>query len=655
MKKFPILLVLTFFCFTQLYTQNSIKLSGKTIGSSESFNYDLNRCSSTVNTIKNAFDGDLNSIFATCQPSGGWVGLDLGEKHIITKVAYCPRSFQPAAMRLGVFEGANNPDFGDAIPIHIINVLPTQAVLNEQNINCSKGFRYIRYVSPSNQRCNFTELEFWGFKGEGNQSQLSQITNIPSIIIHTTNAQDIVDRENYVKGIVSVISENGTKIYTDSLEIKGRGNFSWNFPKKPYRMKLFKKASLLGLPAVEKSWTLINNYGDKTLMRNLLAFDISKRLQIPYTPAGKPVDVFLNGEYKGTYQLCDQIEVATNRVEVEKMKTTDVSGSQLSGGYLVEMDAYANQETSWFTSGTNGIPVTIKYPKDDEIVYAQSQYIKSHFNLMEKTVYTSDFRNLITGYRKYIDTGTFLRHFLVGEISGNTDTYWSTYIYKMRDNDKFYFGPVWDFDIAFENDYRTYPINNNSNWIYASTGSTANGVRDLVSRLFLDSQLMTELKDTYAYYRNKGIISEESLIGVIDNYAAEIDQSQNLNFKRWDILNTKVHMNPVARGTYTKEVDNVKNYVRNRIKWMDNKLSYVPNAVNEILSSNIYLWSENNSLHIEGISERCSIKIFDLRGQAVVEIQNTEQSLTTNLNSGIYLVQIIQQTGEIQTLKCVVQ
>lgn len=655
MKKVTLILSFTILGFTTLLAQTPTKLTGTIIGTKETFDYNLNACSSTVNTIQNAFDGDLNTIFAACERSGGWVGLDLGEKHIITKVAYCPRVSQSERMKLGVFEGANLPDFGDAIPLIIISDSPAQNVLTAQTVNCSKGFRYVRYIGPNDVKCNLSELEFWGFKGEGNNSKLPQVTNLPSVIIHTTNAQDIVDKELYLKGIVSVISENGSKIYSDSLEIKGRGNASWSFPKKPYRIKLFKKASLLGLPAVEKSWTLINNYGDKTLMRNLLAFDLSKRLEIPYTPAGKPVDVFLNGEYKGNYQLCDQIEVATNRIEVEKMKTTDVAGSQLSGGYLLEMDAYANQETSWFTSGTKGIPVTIKYPKDDEIVYAQSQYIKSHFNLMEKTVYTSDFRNLITGYRKYIDTGTFLRHFLVGEMSGNTDTYWSTYMYKMRDNDKFYFGPVWDFDIAYDNDYRTYPINNNSNWIYASTGSAANGVRDLVNRLFLDSELMNELKDIYAYYRNKGIISEESLLAVIDNYATEINQSQSLNFKRWDILNTKVHMNPVVRGTYNAEVENIKKYVRNRIKWMDNKLSYVPNALNEFHSSKAYLWSEKSSLHIEGLLERSTIKIFDLRGLLVHEIQNTEQSVTAAVNSGIYLVQIIQQIGEIQILKCIVE
>lgn len=633
---------------------NPVKLSGTFIGTAETFNYTNNVCSSNVNTIQNAFDGNLQTIFATCQRTGGWVGLDLGEKHVITKIAYCPRPSNASRMLLGVFEGANNPDFGDAIPIYIINASPAEDVLTFHNVNCSKGFRYVRYIGPNDVRCNLAEIEFYGYKGEGDLSKLTQTTNLPTVIIHTTNAEDVIEKDTYLKGIISVISEEGANFYTDSLEIKGRGNFSWNFPKKPYRIKLYNKASLIGLPAVEKSWTLINNYGDKTLMRNLLAFDLSKRMEIPYTPAGKPVDVFLNGEYKGTYQLCDQIEVATGRVAVEKMKTSSVSFPELSGGYLIEMDAYANQEISWFTSNRNKIPTTIKYPKDDEIVPAQSTYIKSHFDLMETSIYSFGYTNATTGYRKYIDAETFLRHFLVGEISGNTDTYWSTYMYKKRNDDKFYFGPVWDFDIAFENDNRTYPINTKTNWIYLH-GSAANGVRELVTRLFTDQSLMNQLKSIYAYYRDKGIITKEALVGVTDHYASEIDQSQRLNFMRWNILNTIVHQNPAALGSYVAEVDNVKNYLQDRIDWMDIKLGYVPNAIDHnIPLSEVYLWTKAKTMYLDGMPDASKIQIYEICGQLIVDEQLSKPQFSAQLRSGIYIVKITDQSGKSICLRCII-
>ncbi len=648
------LLLLTTLIVLYISAQNPVKLSGTIIGTAESFDYSTNACSQTVNTIHNAFDANLQTIFATCQRTGGWVGLDLGEKHIITKVAYCPRASQAGRMLLGVFEGANNPDFGDAIPIYLIDETPAQNILTNKDVDCSRGVRYVRYIGPNDVKCNLAEIEFYGYPSEGDDSKLAQITNLPSVVIHTRNAEDIVVKDLYLKGIVSVISDNGTKSYTDSLEIRGRGNASWDFPKKPYRMKLFKKASLLGLPAVEKNWTLINNYGDKTLMRNLLAFDLSKRFGIPYTPAGKPVDVFLNGEYKGTYQLCDQIEVATGRVETEKIKTSDITLPNLSGGYLIEMDAYTHQETSWFTSARNKIPTTIKYPKDDEIVPAQSAYIKSHFDLMENAVYASNYTHPTEGYRKYFDTNTFLRHFLVGEISGNTDTYWSTYMYKRRNDDKFYFGPVWDFDIAYENDSRTYPINSRTNWIYIS-GSTATGVRDMVNRLFTDQQLVNELQASYAHYRDAGIITPSALLEVVDNYASEINQSQRLNFIRWNILNSTVHMNPVALGSYIAEVNQVKNYISNRISWIDNKLAYVPNAIEESRSSSTYLWTEGRRLHIQDIIPYTHIGIYDVSGRLIDFRQHTSQQYSIDLLPGIYIVNISGESRHPVTLKAIIK
>ena len=632
----------------------SVQLTGTVIGTTDNYNYNSASCSSTVNTAANAFDGNLSNYFSACNESGGWVGLDLGSAHVITKISYCPHANHADRMLLGVFEGANLPDFGDAVPLYMITTSPSNNTLTSQTINCSKGFRYVRYVGPTNTHSDIAEMKFYGYNGEGNNTQFIQITNLPTVIVHTTDAQDIVSKESYVNGIISVISNNATNLFTDSLEIKGRGNASWNFPKKPYKIKLDKKASLLGMPAVEKTWTLINNYGDKTLMRNLLAFDLSKRLGLPYTPAAKSVDLFLNGEYKGNYQLCDQVEVATGRVELEKMKATDTIMPNLSGGYLIEMDAYSYEETTKFNSDYGNIPVTIKYPKDDDIVAAQVAYIKSHFNKMENTLYANNYTDTTNGFRKYIDIGTFLRHFLVGEMSGNTDTYWSTNMYKKRNNDKFYFGPVWDFDIAYENDYRTYPINDNPEWIYASTGSSARGVRKMVNRIFSDSTVMQQLKAIYASYRNSGVLTEDNLVQVVNDNATLLEQSQQINFMRWDILNTAVHMNPQVYGSYAGEVDNVRNFVKNRLAWMDKKLAYEYNNINEEKISKISLWNEGNTFHLEGITGTATIQIIDVTGR-VLQIKQVENDFSTTLNKGIYFIRISDTINKNQVLKYLIE
>lgn len=654
MKSNFLLLLLFFISINNLRSESSTKLTGIQISSNEFYDYNTNTCTFSTLIRNNAFDGNLTTIFATCATTGGWVGLDLGEPYIVTNLSYCPRSGQASRMILGVFEGANKPDFGDAIPLYLIPTAPNQNVLTSQTINCSKGFRYIRYIGPESAKCNVSEIEFYGYKGIGDNTIIPKTTNLASVIIHTTAAQDIVDKETYLKGIVSVINEPGTSIYTDSLEIKGRGNVSWSFPKKPYRMKLFNKVSLLGLPAKEKNWTLINNYGDKTLMRNLLAFNISKNLDIPYTPAGVPVDVFLNGVYKGTYQLCDQIEVATERVMVEKMKITDIVAPEITGGYLLEMDAYASDELVWFESIQNKIPVTIKYPKDDEIVESQKAYIKSHFETMENAVYAANYTDNTNGFRKYIDLETFLRHFLVGEISGNTDTYWSTYMYKKRDNPKFYFGPVWDFDIAFENDYRTYPINNLTDWVYATKGSSANGVKSMINRIFSDPQVVVQLRSLYATYRNNGKLSEASLLQAVDEYAARINQSQKLNFTKWNILNSKVHMNPQILGSYAAEVNSLKTFITNRFKWIDNKLNYIPSDINLNAVPNIFCSSQNGILQVFGVNQTMNIQIVDLTGR-IRYSRNVSEGTTFKLQNGIYILRVYSDNLSVLTTKCMVK
>lgn len=547
------------------------KLTGTPIGSYGSFDYNNTGSPSfSVNTAQMAFDGSMDSYFAAWDVSYGWVGLDLGSPHIITIVGWAPRknSVGPNGVLLGVFEGANRPDFMDAVPLHLIDNESLVGQMNYTTVKCSRGFRYVRYVGPYSMRSGIAELEFYGDKGEGDDSQLCQLTNIPVVTIHTKDNQIPFDKETDIDGYVSIISQDGKHILSDTITIRERGNASRQFPKKPYRIKFEHKQSVLGSPAKAKKWTLINNYGDKTLLRNPLAYEISKRLNMPFTPFCTPVNVLLNGEYKGCYQLSDQIEVDKNRVNIKEMEPTDNSGEALTGGYFIEVDGYADTEISYFYS-QRGTPVTIKSPDEEEITPEQKNYIASHFSLMENNP------------AQYLDYNTFLRHFLVGELSGNTDTYWSTYMYKHRGNDTLFVGPVWDFDIAFDNDYRTYPINNKNDYVYRSGGSVVGYMRTLTDKVINSSQGADQLLITWIQARWTGI-DAGSLCAYIDQQAQNLQQSQRLNFLRWPILNSNVHMNPTSRGSYQAEVDYLKKYIENRIVWMDRKLKYVHTEVENI-------------------------------------------------------------------------
>ena len=397
------------------------KLTGTVIGTTESVDYSTSQKSTTVNTREMAFDGNLNTCFASWERSYTWTGLDLGTPHVITRVGWSPRNDGKGEERvlLGVFEGANREDFMDALPLYIIKEKGTIGQMSYATVDCSRGFRYVRYVGPSDARCNIAELEFYGNEGEGDDSHLSQLTNLPTVSIHTQDGVIPYDKETDISSQIAIISKNGTSLLYEPGGVRERGNASRSFPKKPYRIKFDKKQKPLDAPAKAKKWTLINNYGDKTLMRNLLAFELSRKMGMPYTPFGTAVDVLLNGEYKGCYQLCDQVEVNPGRVEITEMAPEDNTGDALTGGYFIEVDAYAYDEVSWFNSN-NGNPVTIKSPDEDAITTNQHEYIRQFFNKVENQ------------WKTYLDLNTFLRHFLVGELSGNTDTYWSTYMYKDR-------------------------------------------------------------------------------------------------------------------------------------------------------------------------------------------------------------------------------
>jgi hypothetical protein len=650
--KFLILATISFFLITVKafsQTSESKELTGQVIS------YD--RCNDSQYPVAKAFDNNLNTYFRSCAPFGNWIGLDLGKKCVISAVAFSPRidSDYRDRLQLGVFEGANNPDFGDAVTLFVIPGLAGRE-LNKQTISCSKGFRYVRFVFPAaltdGKSSYMSELKFYGYASDGNDLLLPQITNLPTVSIHTVNAQDIVSKEEYIKGIVSIVSANGTKFFTDSLEIRGRGNNSWTHPKKPYRMKLANSTHLLDLPAKAKNWTLINSYGDKTLMRNILAYDFSRRLQMPYTTPAVAVDVVLNGDYKGCYQLCDQIDVRKNRVETDEFNP--ITGYT---GYLVEIDAYANQEPKQFTTQTYGIPVTIKYPDDDQILPLHEKEIAAHFEKMAASVNATNYTDPVNGFRKYLDVETFLRHFLVGEYSGNTDTYWSVNMVKKLNDDKFYFGPVWDFDLGFENDWRTYSITDRTNqsneWISMWTAtSAAGGTKNMIRRILTDNGMITKLRQIYSQYRDNKSISKEVLAATVDSCASLLAASQNLNFKRWPILNTKVHENPVVYGTYENEVANVRNYILNRIDWLDKKMNYMPAYTGlkqpfEELALNVR--SQRNELHISQLPANCNLKVIDMYGTIRAEANN-QSELSATLNTGVYII-VVEVNGKQYTKK----
>ena len=570
------------FCYAQDAPVSEL-LSGTPIGS-PNIDYSTNQSSTTVNTPADAFDGNFDTFYASMGRSNTWVGLDLGTPHVITKVGWSPRTSQESRVQLALFEGSNSPDFLDAVPLYLIPGRGVKNVMHYANVPVTRGFRYVRYVGPNDSRCNIAELQFYGYEGEGVDSVWYQVTNLPTVSIHIYAGYDPKDKVTELPSNITITYDNGTRIQEYPITTRGRGNASWGFPKKPWRIKFaddkshhMLKGSPQESPAKAKKWTLINNYGDKTLLRNCLAFEVSKRLDLPYTPWCQPVDVIMNGEYKGCYQLCDQISVDRNRVPITEMMPYENEEPELTGGYLIEVDAYASSESSWFTS-SRGNPVTIKHPGDDDITTQQHNYIKNYFNLMESALFASNYTDPVNGFRKYLNVESFLKHFIVGEFSGNMDTYWSTYMYKDREEDQFYVSPCWDFDLAFDNDQRIYPVNGRTDWAFRG-GSCAGQMRSFVNRVLSDGGADQQLNQMWRENRKEGYLDEKTLVAWVDSMAEAIEASANLNFIRWPILNSRVHQNVSALGSFEAEVDVLRNYIPTRLNWIDNYLGYDPGSM----------------------------------------------------------------------------
>ncbi|MEJ7588560.1 MAG: CotH kinase family protein [Ferruginibacter sp.] len=277
-------------------------------------------------------------------------------------------------------------------------------------------------------------------------------TNLPVLYISTNNVP-VESKENYIGGYLKIKEKiSGDSLYGGVMEIRGRGNSTWNMPKKPYKIKLDKKAGLLGMNE-NKQWVLLASYADKSLLRNETGFELSRRLGLAFTPAGKFVDVILNGTYAGNYQLVEQIDVGKNKINIAEQDAATTTMPDISGGYLVELDGFALSEAVYFNTARN-MMISVHYPDDDEINAAQRNYIGSYFNTFETSLFAGNFDHPVTGYKKYFDINSYINFYLVNEIIGNPDIFWSTYMYKARSNDTIYTGPVWDMDIAANNDNR---------------------------------------------------------------------------------------------------------------------------------------------------------------------------------------------------------
>ena len=418
-------------------------------------------------------------------------------------------------------------------------------------------------------------------------------SNLPIIVINTEGAEIPDDPKiNVFMGVINNGPGRQNNIndpYTDyegTIGIEIRGATSQRYPKKQYSVELRDPdgkdtaIALLGMPK-EADWVLNAPYGDKSLMRNIMAYQLGRDLG-HYAPRTKLCEVVLNGDYQGVYVLIEKIKRDKNRVDIAKLRDEEISGDDLTGGYIIKIDRDTEgNEDGWSsdydppyaTEDNQRIYFRYDYPDTDKIAPEQKTYIQNFVGDFEDALASDDFADPNLGYAPYIDVNSFIDYFIVNEFSKNIDAYrLSTYMHKQKDSDggKLVMGPLWDYNFSF------------GNVQYCVDSSPENFAVDFSeqcpeeywlapfwwNRLLEDSTYLEQLAVRWAELRSNQLANER-IIARIDSVATLVDEAQARNFTRWPILGERVWPNDYVVDTYQEEVDYLKNWMTQRLTWLD--------------------------------------------------------------------------------------
>ena len=353
------------------------------------------------------------------------------------------------------------------------------------------------------------------------------------------------------------------------------------------------KFSPFGLPA-ESDWVLYAPYQDKTLIRDVLAFELSNQMG-RYAPRTRFVELFVarvgmpltkNDDF-GVYVLIEKIKRGKDRVNIAKLGPEDTAEPDISGGYIFKRDhgSMSGMGRGWGFSPPPPRPtddgVGFKTPRDlrlffvdpseNELTAAQRNWLARYVTRFEDVLYSANFANPTEGYAKYLDVDAFIDHFWLVEMSKNIDAFrYSSYLHKPR-NGKITMGPCWDWNLSFGNaDY--YGGEETHGWYYTN-------LRDIeicwVNRLRDDPEFVQRQIDRWTELR-RDVFAPERLLRRVDELAAQLQEAQVRNFRRWNILNRYVQPNPETHGTYQGEVQAMKQWIQGRIAWIDRQFLSAP-------------------------------------------------------------------------------
>jgi len=482
-------------------------------------------------------------------------------------------------------------------------------------------------------------------------------SHLPIVIVNT-NGQDIPN-ENKITAHMGII-DNGPgetnhlsdpyNHYDGFIGIELRGSSTLWFPKKQFAVETRdslgenNNVSLFGMPE-ENDWIFNAPYTDKSLMRNVLIYKMARDAG-RYASRSHYFELVINGDYRGVYVMLEKVKRDGNRVDIDKLNPDDISGDDLTGGYIIKIDKWDGENVGgWYSEPQledyNGINYQYHYPKPDEIVPEQQQYIINHIDDFEQVMISENFSDPSSGYASIINWYSFVDYFIMQEITKNVDGYrLSSYLYKDKDSNdgRLVAGPIWDFNLGF------------GNADYCDGGSTTGWAIDfnLVCPgdsyqipfwwylIWSDESFRWSVQQRWHDLRQT-MLSNTVVNAVIDSLRDHIGVAADRNFERWPTLGEYVWPNYFIGETYEEEVEYLRDWIMTRMEWMDNELLATYGntiLVPELFSLNpVYPNPFNRSASIRyllPIDTNIKLDIFNAKGVHIYRLFEGEK------HAGIY-------------------
>jgi hypothetical protein len=492
-------------------------------------------------------------------------------------------------------------------------------------------------------------------------------TNLPIIILTATSAINDTQKQATIK-IIDNISGVNTPLdpakFNGIIGLKLRGGVA--NPKFSYSIETWSTpfisldTSLLSLPR-ENDWVLLSSYVDRSLMRNLLTNNLHEKMG-RYAPRFKLCELIIDNQYKGVYLFGEKIKRDTSRLDIANLKNIDISGDQLTGGYIFTID---DGGTNGWTSaiappyGTLGQTINFSYevPDASVIQIPQKLYIKSYVDSFETALNSNSFQDTVIGWRKFGAENSFIDYMIMNELSKDYEAYRkNTYLYKDKLG-KLKIGPMWGNEIAWGN---TIDCNSNiaTGWSY-EIGNVCSTNTKLApfwwSKLATDVEYMKALKCRYTEYRKVGnLLDTTQIFKTIDSIATRLNVNGAIarNFTQWPIWNVPLVNEPTPMSiNHAEEVTAIKNFIRTRIAWLDNQW-FTLNCVfpatvkNRIIENEVTLYPipTTNMINIDlKIKESVQINLLSIEGKKLMSMNSSSSKNTIDLSSykkGIYFIEI---------------